>query len=415
MLDNRKENQSLLLKILIEIKGVAYDNFFIKEMVMSRKSILMVGESYHNSNLFYKTRFFSATPFVYLEHKEMSYIITSSANWEEAKNDARVTTVYPFSYFNYVKQIKKTGHKDLAFLLMLKEILDHFHVDEVTIPKDFPVFFGNGLTKMGIKIHIDCDLLNKERSIKSDEEILAIKETQMALEDAMYRAEDMIRKSEIKNSLLFYKGEKLTTSKIKRTIEIALLENDCNLFDLIVACGKNSADPHYPGDSDIHCDEPIMIDIFPFHKRSRYFADMTRTFVKGEGTKELHKMYQSVLKAQERALSSIKAGLYGSIIYQTACDSFNEDGFITLREQKPTEPLITKGFVHSIGHGVGLDVHETPFLFSQEIELLERNVITIEPGLYDPDIGGIRLEDLVVVTKDSHEPITKYHKDFIIP
>ncbi|MDH4128167.1 MAG: Xaa-Pro peptidase family protein [Spirochaetota bacterium] len=381
---------------------------------MTENAILMVGESYNNSNLFYKTRFLSSIPFVYLSYKEMTIIVTPSAIWEQAKMEAQVSNVYSFSEFNYVKKIKIAGHKDLAFLLMLKEILDHFKITELTVPKDFPVFFANGLIKLGINIHIDCNLFVKERSIKNNQEILYIKETQSALEKGMKCAEDIIRQSIVKDDLLFYEGKVLLGSKLKKEIEITLLKEDCNLQDIIIACGKNSSDPHYHGDCDLKANEAIMIDIFPYSKRNRYYADMTRTFTKGNSHPQIHKMYKSVLKAQKRAIENVKDGVPANVIFQVACNSFKEDGFTTLQDQKPTEPMLTKGFLHSIGHGIGLNIHESPFLFSQEIKLNAGNIITVEPGLYDPDYGGIRIEDIVLVKEDGCEILTQYHNNFVI-
>lgn len=381
---------------------------------MPMKSILMVGESYQNSNLYYKTNYLSSTPFVYLFHKDVASLIVPSTNWETAKRESNVSTIYPFSAFNYVKKIKSVGHKDLAFVLMLKDVLDNFKVSELTVPKDFPVFYANGLTKLGIQIHIDCNLYVKERSIKSANEIASIKETQKALEKGVAEAERIIRESDVKNGFLVFEGELLTTEILKRAIEISLLKENCHIFSTIVACGKNSADPHFEGDTPITSNQPILIDVFPYHRKNRYFADMSRTFIKGQGHPKIHKMYDAVLETQLAVIEKIRSGVPANYLYQVACDLFNKNGYLTLREQKPSEPMLCNGFVHSIGHGIGLDVHETPFLFSQNVELKEGNVITIEPGLYNPELGGIRIEDIVVVKEKGCEILTHYHKNFVI-
>ncbi len=382
---------------------------------MSQKTILLVGDSYRNPNLFYKTHFLDATPFIYLYHEGVNKIITPASSWEQAKTEANVEEVYPFSQFNYVKKLKTYGHKDLAFVIMLKEILDYLRIKEVTVAKDFPVFYANGLTKLGIGLHIDCDLFVKERSIKNRQEIYWIKETQAALEKGMTAAEEMIREAKpIQDDSLVYRNEILTSGKLKSAIEIALLEENCCIFDTIVACGPNSADPHYSGESKIWANKPILIDIFPYHRQHRYFADMSRTFVKGKGDPQLYKMYDAVYEAQQMTISRIRPGILGSSLYQTACNSFKLKGYSTLKDQKPSEPLLNKGFIHSVGHGIGLEIHESPFLFSQDIELKVGNVITIEPGLYDPEYGGVRIEDLVLVTENGYELISQYHKQFII-
>lgn len=383
-------------------------------MLMADPSVLLIGDSYHNTNLFYKTRFLTSNPIIYLFHEGKEILITATADWERATEDSHIKEILSFSHFNYVKQIKKTGHKDLAFLLMLKEILTKYKIKEITVPKDFPVFHGSGLIKMGFQVHIDCDLFVKDRSIKNKGEVNWIKTTQKALERAVKRAENVIRQSKIQNDFLIYENEKLSSIKLKKVIEVSLLESHCQLFDIIVSGGKNSADPHYFKESYLKAHQPIMIDVFPFHSKNRYFADMTRTFIKGTVNDKVYKMYEAVLKAQEKAISVLKDGVSANTVYQTACDSFNEDGYLTLREQNPAEPLLSNGFIHSLGHGLGLDVHENPFLFSQDVPLKAGNVITIEPGLYDENLGGIRIEDLVLVTEDSYEVLTTYKKDFVV-
>ena len=378
------------------------------------KTILLVGESYNNANLYYKTRFLTNNQFIYLYHKGVGTLICATSDWERAKNESIIQEVYPFSSFDYVKQIKKVGHKDLAFLLMLKEVLIRYGVKSMTIPRDFPAFYANGLMKMGYNISIDCDLFLKQRNIKTTEEIQWIRQTQQALEKGMSRAEEIIRHSDVRDSVLIYEGKTLTNKRLSQYIEIALLQQDCHVFTTIVACGKHSSEPHFSGFTELHANEPILIDIFPFHKKNRYFADMTRTFTKGHSNPQIHDMYQSVLKAQQTAISQAKAGVMASQIYHSACDSFNRDGYLTLREQKASEPLLTTGFLHSLGHGIGLNVHEPPFLFSQDIKLMPGNVITIEPGLYNPELGGVRIEDIILIKENSCEVLSKYHKDFII-
>ena len=378
------------------------------------KTILLVGESYHNANLYYKTRFLTNNQFIYLYHRGVGTIICATSDWERAKNESIISELHPYSSFDYAKHIKQVGHKDLAFLLMLKDVLNSYEIKSMTVPRDFPAFYANGLMKMGFHISIDCDLFLKERNIKSADEVQWIRETQQALEKGMASAEEIIRQSDVRDGVLIYEGKTLTNKRLSQYIEIALLKEDCNVFNTIVACGKNSSEPHYSGFSELEANEPILIDIFPFHKKNRYFADMTRTFTKGHSNPEIHDMYESVLRAQQKVISMAKAGVTANHIYETACDSFNRDGYLTLREQKASEPLINTGFLHSLGHGIGLDVHEPPFLFSQDIELRPGNVITIEPGLYNPELGGVRIEDIILIKEESCEVLSQYHKDFVI-
>ncbi len=382
---------------------------------MADPCVLLVGETYHNSNLFYKTRFLSNNMMVYLSQNDSTSIICNSNDLNLAQQNTHVQNVYSYSHFNYVHHIKKLGHKDLAFLMMIKDILDHHSIQQVTVPKDFPAFFANGLMKMGYPLNISCELFVKERSIKTEDEILWVEEVQHACEYAMDRAETIIRESIVRFGMLYYQNNELTTDKLKRSIEIALLEKDCLVFTTIVSCGKSSANPHYFENEIIRANEPILIDIFPFHRHNRYYSDMTRTFSKGSPNLRIIHMHESVQHAHEEVLKHVREGVTASQLYQVACNSFNRDGYNTLREQKPTEAMMDKGFIHSIGHGIGLDLHEPPFLFSQDIPLCAGNIITIEPGLYDPQQGGVRIEDIILVTQDGYRLLSNYHNNLIIP
>jgi Xaa-Pro aminopeptidase len=160
--------------------------------------------------------------------------------------------------------------------------------------------------------------------------------------------------------------------------------------------------------------ESIILDIFPADKASRYYADMTRTVVKGEPGEELQKMYDAVLESQQMALAMVGPSVNGKDIHQKVSDVLHEAGYETLlHDQKPGEPL-QRGFIHGTGHGVGLEIHEAPRVSTADEELVPGDVVTIEPGLYYPEIGGVRIEDLVVVTEDGCRNLTKFPKEFRI-
>ena len=154
--------------------------------------------------------------------------------------------------------------------------------------------------------------------------------------------------------------------------------------------------------------ESIVIDIFPRSKKQRYFADMSRTVLKGEASPEIQKMYDAVLEAQMEAIELVKPGTLCSDIHNRVCDVLESRGFKTIRDGSKV------GFIHSTGHGVGLDIHEIPYVGAQDTPLEKGNVITIEPGLYYPDQGGIRIEDMLLVTENGCENLTSLEKRFVI-
>ena len=234
---------------------------------------------------------------------------------------------------------------------------------------------------------------------KSVEKIEAIKETQVATEAAMQAVIDYLKSSDQPSSEVAHE-----------IIDSVLAEHNCESPEgHIVASGKQSAEPHEHGRGLIGKGEPVVIDIFPRSKDTEYFADMSRTVCVGKPSSELQKMYDTVLAVQEMAISMVKPGVKCVDIQVAAENFFQEAGFETSGVGK--EFKYAEGFVHSIGHGVGKDIHEEPFLTKKsDLVLKEGDVITIEPGLYYKDIGGIRLEDLILVTADGYENLTNFPK-----
>jgi Xaa-Pro aminopeptidase len=186
---------------------------------------------------------------------------------------------------------------------------------------------------------------------------------------------------------------------------MALLEEGCEAVDTIVAGGPAGADPHARGAGVLPANAPIVIDIFPRSKSSRYFADMTRTVLKGEAPPQVREIYEAVLQAQTTGISAIRAGISGKEVHSRVVEVFRERGY-------PDGEGC--GFTHSTGHGVGLEVHERPSLGIAG-EVLEANqVVTVEPGLYYPDIGGVRLEDLVMVKEGAYENLTHFERSLVL-
>jgi Xaa-Pro aminopeptidase len=208
----------------------------------------------------------------------------------------------------------------------------------------------------------------------------------------------------MKDGVLHYNGIPLTAERLRTEIDSILMREGMEPGTPIVAAGPGAADPHFTGSGPIREGEAIVMDVFPRSKESRYFADMTRTVVKGKPSDELRSMYDAVLRAQERALSMIRPGVNGREIHEAVEAIFAEEGFAG----EGPGPR----YIHGTGHGVGLDIHEGPGLSTQDVNLAEGDVVTVEPGLYDPAVGGVRIEDLVVVTADGNRNLTRFPKSF---
>ena len=364
-----------------------------------------------NSDQYYLSGFDAPDPYVTLYDGEVRLLFSRSLEYGRAKREARAETVQRGSDFGYEEFVETYGpHEGQS--RTIAAFLDEYGVESVATPPRFPLQTADGLREQGVEVVPDTDgVVTEIRALKTDEEIAHIRETQKANETAMARAEELLTAATVDDGgQLEYDGDVLTSEYVKQEIEMTLLRHGCALDDTIVACGRNAADPHDRGSGPLLADEPIIIDIFPTHKTTKYFADMTRTFCHGEPSDTVREWYDRTQEAKEAALAVLEPGATGADVHAAACDVYEDAGLPTLREN----PTAETGFIHSTGHGVGLDIHELPRVSPGGGELLPGHVVTIEPGLYDPAVGGVRIEDIVVVTEDGYENLTDYGESLIV-
>ncbi len=199
----------------------------------------------------------------------------------------------------------------------------------------------------------------------------------------------------------------LTVGNVKSFFGHKFLDHGCVMEeDIIVACGPKGSDPHYFGDpkDELKANQPIILDVVPRSVQKRYWTDMTRTIVKGRPPEKVKKMFEAVLEARNASMDTIQAGALGSDVYDVCCDVLEKAGYETTRGGKK----ITRGLTHGLGHGVGLDIHESPIMGElYKFPLKEHSIVTVEPGLYDPEVGGVRIEDIGEVTKTKYNDLTK--------
>ncbi len=370
------------------------------------KPLLMVSGSMYNADMYYATRFLSLDNFIYIRNAEgKGMLIVSPMEYERAKKESILSEIRTTADYD--------GSDTRLEEIVLKALRDA-GIEEVEVPKYFPVYIADALRNDGITVTpVEESDLTKRREIKAEWEIQHIKAAQRACEHAMRIAIDTIRGAGIDDAgRLIVNGEILTSEYVKARIEHALIDSGCSCDggEPIVASGTQSADPHASGHGAIFAHEPVIIDIFPRLKSGRYFADMTRTVSRGEPPDRIKEMYDAVKYAQESAERIVRDGVKCADVHNLVCDIFEDMGYKTLR----TREAESRGFIHFTGHGVGLDVHESPSVGDNDSVLRAGNVITIEPGLYEPGSGGVRLEDMVVVRRKGCENLTRYEKQLVI-
>ncbi len=361
---------------------------------------LLIADSEKNANLYYVTHFLAPDPFVFAQVNGRKILVMSDLEIDRAKSQARVTEV--LSYAKLAENAKRRLAAEPTMMDTVDELLKAHGVKTIEVPRDFGIAYADRLRKLGYEVVPKPDPFFPERVIKSDEEVALIEQAQRATEAAVEQAIELIRNSEIKSDgTLAIAGKPLTVELIRKVLHVHMMEQDCVGQHTIVAPGVQAVDPHNEGSGPLRANEPIVMDVFPQHAHSRYFADMTRTVVKGQASPKVRKMFEAVREGQEIAFRMIKDGVDGEPIHKAIMDYFESLGFKTGEQGGRMQ-----GFFHGTGHGVGLEIHEPPRISSKPDILKEGMVVTVEPGLYYADAGGMRIEDMVLVTKTGCRNLT---------
>jgi Xaa-Pro aminopeptidase len=254
------------------------------------------------------------------------------------------------------------------------------------------------------RVFVDTGTIEQVRAKKSPEEIRLIRTVQKKTERAMALGISLIRHATVKRDILYHDGAPLTSELVRVAIHKQLMDDGCRAVETIISCGKDTAFPHIIGSGPLRPGAPIVIDMFPRDEATGYYADMTRTVSKGKPDGQVMDMYEAVKEAQQIGISHIKAGVTGAEAHNAVVDYFKSRGYES----------DTRGFIHNLGHGVGLQVHELPTVGPAGTTLETGFVVTVEPGLYYPGIGGVRLEDIGAVRAQHFTDFTKFEENLIV-
>jgi Xaa-Pro aminopeptidase len=284
-------------------------------------------------------------------------------------------------------------------------------ITNAVVPEAFPLWLADRLRADGVELTVDGGLFDDRRRVKTDAELAGIRRAQRAAEAGMDAARELLRSATPNGKGLEVDGEPLTVERVKAAMSQAFAAHGTTADDFIVAPGPQGAVGHDMGSGAISAGVPIVIDIWPRDNESFMFCDMTRTFVVGDVPEDVQRWHELTKQALDRAISEIKDGADGRSIFDGTCEIYEGAGEPTQRTKEAGKPL-ANGFFHGLGHGVGLEVHEQPGMgFASKDPLKAGDVVTVEPGCYRQGYGGVRLEDLVLVTKDGAENLTQYPYD----
>ena len=379
--------------------------------------LLFYADGYRFPDVYHATRFLAPDPVIALEGIEELVLVVSSLEEGRARKESRATTVVNMNEFG-AQELSARGISGTEFwATLMKRFLDARSIRRVSVPPYFPLAEADRLREMGVELVVANDLRERRR-VKRPDEIDAIEAAQRATETAWREGVDAIRRAKMRpDKTLELDGAVFTAERLRAIVEAALLARGYASDGAICAPGAQAADPHQIGTGPLHAGEPIVMDIFPQHKQTRYWADMTRTVSKGEPPAAIRKIYDVVMRAQDAGITALRPGVTGREVHELVEDIIWEAGYDTLRpgqKKDPADPT-PRGFIHSTGHGVGLEIHEAPAIARSGTKpLLVGDVVTIEPGVYDPVIGGVRLEDMLVITETGARNLTQAPRELVV-
>lgn len=349
-------------------------------------------------------------PFLYVERGGERHTVSVAFEVERIAALPGAPQAHAYEEFGFDQLVEEGLPREEVELRVVVNACEALGVEEAVVPSTFPVALADRLRAHGVRLRPDREEFARRRRAKTRVELEGIRRAQKAAEAAMDAARDLLRRATQNRAGLEVDGEPLTSERIKRAIRAVLGEHGAAADDVIVAHGGQAALGHEPGRGQVQAGEPVVIDLWPKDHETACYADMTRTYVVGEPPAELLEYHRLCKEALDRSLAATRPGVAGSAVFRLVCELFESAGYPTQLSKRPGEAL-DRGFFHGLGHGVGLEVHEQPWLGRAPGELAAGDVITIEPGLYRPGFGGVRLEDLVLLTEAGVERLTDYPYD----
>jgi Xaa-Pro aminopeptidase len=379
--------------------------------------LLFYADGYKFPDVYHATRLLTPDPIIALEGPEYLVVVANSLEEGRARKESRATEVINTNDLG-AQELMSRGLVGADFnATLIKRLLDQRRIRRVAVAPYFPLAVGDKLREMGIELVVANELRERRRAKRPDE-IDAIAAAQRATEESWREGVDAIRRAATRaDGTLELDGGDFTAERLRAIVESALLDRGYASDGAICAPGPQAADPHQIGTGPLRAREPIVMDIFPQHKVSRYWADMTRTVSKGEPPAEIRKMYGVVMKAQDAGIAALRPGITGREVHELVEDVIWKAGYDTLRPGQKRDPTdrTPRGFIHGTGHGVGLEIHEAPDVTRAGVKpLIVGDVVTIEPGIYDPALGGVRLEDMLVITERGARNLTQAPRELVV-
>jgi Xaa-Pro aminopeptidase len=372
------------------------------------ENVLIVADSDRDANMLYAVGMFAPDPFIYFRIDGKPHIVVTDMEMDRARKKAPHCRV--ISYNHYVDRIRgKTKRPGMA--AVIGALFRERSVRKILVPDSFPLGLAKELRNYKIKVRVKKNGVFPQREFKCADEVKKISAALMMAEVGLAEGIQALKTSKIlRDGKLNYHGVPLTSEKLRAIIETAIVQAGGMACHTIVAGGRQACDPHEPGHGPLRANEPIVLDVFPRSSKTGYFGDITRTVVRGRASEAVRRLYDTVARGQELAFAQLRPENKAVDVHTAVQTYFDGQGYKTGKKDGRMQ-----GFFHGTGHGLGMDIHETPRIGVNSRDVLAAgHVVTVEPGLYYSEIGGIRLEDVGAITQQGAKNLTKFEKSLEI-
>jgi Xaa-Pro aminopeptidase len=364
---------------------------------------LLYAASETDADILYPTGFFAPDPFLFVRKGGQRILVMSDLELGRARAQASVDRV--LSWMKIARALEKGDRKPEAADVIAKALGD-LGIRRVEVPQSFSLGLAMDLDARGIRLNLGPDPFWPERETKRRDEVRAIEASLRAAESGLMAGIEALRSCRIgKDGYLRRNGRRFTAEDLRSAVNTRIMAEGCVPAHTICAPGDQAVDPHQEGHGPIRAHQPIVMDIFPRSEKTGYFGDLTRTVVRGRASFRLHEVYAIVHEGVRLGHRRLREGALGMDIHREIQALFERQGYKTGVQNGRMQ-----GFFHGTGHGLGLQIHEAPSIGKRPSVLKAGHVVTIEPGLYYLGLGGVRIEDVALVTKTGSRCLTRVPK-----
>jgi len=371
-------------------------------MAKAPRGRLIYAASETDADILYPTGFFAPDPFLFVQKGRTRILVMSDLELDRARQQATVDRV--LSWSKLAAPLEQDG-KRAPVPDVIARVLRQLGLRRVLVPQSFPLGLAQELDRRGIRLVLGPDPFWAERELKQPREVRAIEASLRAAEAGLLAGIEALRACRIRSGWLWRDGRRFTAEDLRSAVNTRMMADGYVPAHTICAPGDQAVDPHEGGHGPIRAHQPVVMDIFPRSEQTGYFGDLTRTVVRGRASFRLHELYAIVHEGVRLGHRMLKPGVEGMDVHRAIQELFERQGYRTgVRNGR------MQGFFHGTGHGLGLQIHEAPSIGKRPCVMRAGHVVTVEPGLYYLGLGGVRIEDVALVTKTGSRCLTRVPK-----